>query len=80
MYCVSPSWFDDSLASGYCMPEDDYSVEEGVVTKGKGQGRLTNQKTLPEWVEYLETFRIPDIKGEEFLDGCKVSVGVVFRV
>lgn len=74
IYCVDPDWFNDSVTVGYCMPEQEYATTEQGVAKGQGRGRPTNQKSFPEWATALESFKIPDIAGDEFLDGCKVRV------
>lgn len=78
MYCVKPEWFHESLASGYCLPEGDYSMDDqdgGGVKTLDLKRKMTNQKpVIPEWVRCLEVYKIPDIVEDEFLEGCKVRV------
>lgn len=74
---MTPQWFHDSAQDGYCMPETDYSADGGT-TKGRSHEKAAaNQKTRPEWVTSLEAFKIPDIAGDRFLNGCKVRGRVV---
>lgn len=78
MFCVNPQWFEDSAASGYCMPEGDYSVDEQSKEGGPRKPldlkrRTSNAKpATPDWVRSLEDYQIPYIMEEEFLEGCEV--------
>ena len=81
MFCVSPQWFDDSVASGYCMPEGDYSVDrldkdgEAPCKTLDLKRRPSSAKTAtPEWVKGLQEYEVPYIVEEEFLRNCKVRL------
>lgn len=73
MYCVTAQWFYDSVECGYCMPEEDYSVEgdDGKSVKKAGGGK-GGDADVPEWVKELEEFKVPTVAEDEFLSGCKV--------
>lgn len=75
MKCVGPQWFHDSLDAGYCMPEDLYTVDSGGGAKGRSLTKPASKSAeVPEWASALESFKIPDIAGEEVLNSCKVRI------
>ena len=74
MYCVTPQWFNDSMECGYCMPEVEYDVD------GSGSAEKEPEKAENYWKKNLESFKLPTVADDEFLDGCKVSSPHTVRV
>ena len=51
------------------MPEGEYDVDcEGGGGVEKGQEKVAN-----DWRKNIESFKLPTVSEDEFLDGCKVS-------
>ena len=81
---MSLQWFEESVASGYCMPEGEYSVDQ-TDRDTIGSRKPVDLKRRPssakltslEWVKGLEKFQVPIIADEEFLKGCKVRCGLM---
>ncbi|XP_064393637.1 DNA topoisomerase 2-binding protein 1-A-like isoform X3 [Halichondria panicea] len=66
MHCVTSQWFYDSVDCGYCMPEVEYDVD------GSGGAEKEPEKAENGWRKSLESFKLPTVADDEFLDGCKI--------
>ncbi len=53
------------------MPESDYDMERD----GESNGRTGEQEEATNnWRKNIQTFKLPTVADNEFLDGCKVCV------